>query len=177
MPRGCLTFDGSAGVVVESGEAREVMHFALLLGYGANAICPSTALSTIRELVESGMLEKPVSPVEAVERYITAVKKGLLKTFSRMGISTLRSFLGSQIFEAVGLGRDLVEKYFTHTASRIGGIGLDEIARETVARHRKGFPIDGRWDADRFLVNVQLDPRPRPIRVIVGWTALLPRDR
>ncbi|HEX9205582.1 MAG TPA: glutamate synthase large subunit, partial [Candidatus Deferrimicrobiaceae bacterium] len=143
-----------AAIVVESGEPREVMHFALLLGYGANAICPSTALSTIRELVESGMLEKPVSPVEAVERYITAVKKGLLKTFSRMGISTLRSFLGSQIFEAVGLGNALVEKFFTHTASRIGGVGLDEIATETVARHRRGFPIDGRWDATNNMLDV-----------------------
>jgi glutamate synthase domain-containing protein 2/glutamate synthase domain-containing protein 1/glutamate synthase domain-containing protein 3 len=143
-----------AAIVVESGEPREVMHFALLLGYGANAICPITALSTIRELVESGMLEKPVSPVEAVERYITAVKKGLLKTFSRMGISTLRSFFGSQIFEAVGLGRELVEKYFTHTASRIGGVGLDEIATETVARHRRGFPIDGRWDGANNMLDV-----------------------
>jgi glutamate synthase (NADPH) large chain len=143
-----------AAIIVESGEPREVMQFALLLGYGANAICPSTALSTIRELVESGMLEKPVSPVEGVERYITAVKKGLLKTFSRMGISTLRSFLGSQIFEAVGLGRELVDKYFTHTASRIGGVGLDEIARETVARHRRGYPIDGRWDATNNMLDV-----------------------
>src|SRR5512134_3982094 len=143
-----------AAIVVESGEPREVIHFALLLGYGANAICPSTALSTIRELVESGMLEKPLSPVEAVERYVTAVKKGLLKTFSRMGISTLRSFFGSQIFEAVGLGKELVNKYFTHTASRIGGVGLAEIARETVARHRRGFPIDGHWDAAHNLLDV-----------------------
>jgi glutamate synthase domain-containing protein 2/glutamate synthase domain-containing protein 3 len=143
-----------AAIIVESGEPREVMHFALLLGYGANAICPTTALSTIRELVGSGMLEKPVSPVEGMERYITAVKKGLLKTFSRMGISTLRSFHGSQIFEAVGLGRELVDKYFTHTASRIGGVGLDEIASETVTRHRRGFPIDGRWDATNNMLDV-----------------------
>jgi glutamate synthase domain-containing protein 2/glutamate synthase domain-containing protein 1/glutamate synthase domain-containing protein 3 len=143
-----------AAIIVESGEPREVMHFALLVGYGANAICPSTALSTIRELVESGLLEKPLSPVEAVERYVTAVKKGLLKTFSRMGISTLRSFFGSQIFEAVGLGRDLVDKYFTHTASRIGGVGLDEIAKEAVARHRRGFPIDGHWGSADDLLDV-----------------------
>ncbi len=141
-----------AAILVESGEPREVMNFALLLGYGANAICPHTVLSTIRDLAESDMLENPVSPGVAVDRYITAVKKGLLKTFSRMGISTLRSFLGSQIFEAVGLGKPLVDKYFTHTASRIGGIGLSEIAAEAVARHRRGYPIDGRWDSrDRML--------------------------
>ncbi len=141
-----------ASIVVESGEPREVIHFALLLGYGANAICPHTVLSTIRELAESESLEAPLLPGEAVDRYVTSVKKGLLKTFSRMGISTLRSFLGSQIFEAVGLGKELVESYFTNTASRIAGIGLSEIATETVARHRRGFPADGHWrNADNLL--------------------------
>jgi glutamate synthase domain-containing protein 2/glutamate synthase domain-containing protein 3 len=139
---------------VESGEPREVIHFALLLGYGANAICPQTALSTIRELAESEALEAPLLPGEAVDKYITSVKKGLLKTFSRMGISTLRSFLGSQIFEAVGLGKTLVDKYFTNTASRIGGIGLSEIAAETVARHRRGFPIDGRFGQRNNMLDV-----------------------
>jgi glutamate synthase (NADPH/NADH) large chain len=143
-----------AAIIVESGEPREVMNFALLLGYGANAICPHTVLSTIRELAESDLLEKPVPAGVAVDRYITAVKKGLLKTFSRMGISTLRSFLGSQIFEAVGLGKALVDKYFTHTASRVGGIGLSEIAAEAVTRHRRGFPIDGHWDPRRNLLDV-----------------------
>ncbi len=128
------------------------MHFALLLGFGANAICPHTALSTIRELAESDTLEERLLPGEAVDKYVTAVKKGLLKTFSRMGISTLRSFLGSQIFEAVGLGKPLVEKYFTNTASRIGGIGLSGIAAESVARHRRAFPPDGHLrNADRLL--------------------------
>jgi glutamate synthase domain-containing protein 2/glutamate synthase domain-containing protein 1/glutamate synthase domain-containing protein 3 len=141
-----------AAIIVESGEPREVMHFALLLGFGANAVCPHTALSTIRDLAESDSLEERLLPGEAVDKYVTAVKKGLLKTFSRMGISTLRSFLGSQIFEAVGLGKPLVEKYFTNTASRIGGIGLSEIAAETVARHRRAFPPDGRLrSADRLL--------------------------
>jgi glutamate synthase (NADPH/NADH) large chain len=141
-----------ASIVVESGEPREVIHFALLLGYGANAICPHTVLSTIRELSESEALEAPLLPGEAVDKYITSVKKGLLKTFSRMGISTLRSFLGSQIFEAVGLGKELVDSYFTNTASRISGIGLPEIAAETVERHRRGFPADGRWrSADNLL--------------------------
>jgi glutamate synthase domain-containing protein 2/glutamate synthase domain-containing protein 1/glutamate synthase domain-containing protein 3 len=141
-----------ASIVVESGEPREVIHFALLLGYGANAICPHTVLSTIRELAESEALEAPLLPGEAVDKYVTSVKKGLLKTFSRMGISTLRSFLGSQIFEAVGLGKELVESYFTNTASRIAGIGLSEIAAETVERHRRGFPTDGHWrNADNLL--------------------------
>jgi glutamate synthase domain-containing protein 2/glutamate synthase domain-containing protein 1/glutamate synthase domain-containing protein 3 len=143
-----------AAIVVESGEPREVMNFALLLGYGANAVCPHTVLSTIRQLAEGEELEAPLLPVEAVEKYVTAVKKGLLKTFSRMGISTLRSFLGSQIFEAVGLGKTLVDKYFTNTASRIGGIGLSEIAAETVARHRRGFPIDGRFDQQSRMLDV-----------------------
>ncbi|MBP2674115.1 MAG: Glutamate synthase (ferredoxin), partial [Deltaproteobacteria bacterium] len=143
-----------ASILVESGEPREVMNFALLLGYGANAICPHTVLSTIRDLAESEMLDTPASPGVAVDRYITAVKKGLLKTFSRMGISTLRSFLGSQIFEAVGLGKPLVDQYFTHTASRIGGIGLAEIAAETIARHRRGFPIDGQWDSRNRMLDV-----------------------
>ncbi len=143
-----------AAIVLESGEPREVMHFALLIGYGANAICPHTVFSTIRELAESEMLEKPLLPGEAVDRYITAVKKGLLKTFSRMGISTLRSFLGSQIFEAVGLGKDLVDRYFTHTASRIGGIGLAEIASESVERHKRAFPPNGEWHTKDNMLDV-----------------------
>ncbi|NLF40596.1 glutamate synthase large subunit [bacterium] len=133
-----------AGIVVESGEPREVNHFCLLVGYGANAVSPYLALSTVRFLSESGLLLVPLAPDEAADNYITAVKKGLLKTFSRMGISTVRSYFGSQIFEAVGLGREVVDAYFTHTASRVGGIGLDEIAREAVLRHRRGFPAQGR---------------------------------
>ncbi|MFC1806274.1 glutamate synthase large subunit, partial [Planctomycetota bacterium] len=133
----------SAGIIVETGEAREVVHFALLIGYGANAICPYVAFSTVRELAESGLLEVARTPEEAADNYITAVKKGLLKTFSRMGISTIRSFFGSQIFEAVGLSRDVVDAYFTNTSSRIGGIGLAEIADEAAARHRQAFPAVG----------------------------------
>ncbi len=143
-----------ASIIVESGEPREVIHFALLLGYGANAICPHTVLSSIRELAENEMLEERLLPGEAVDKYVTAVKKGVLKTFSRMGISTLRSFIGSQIFEAVGLGKSLVDKYFTNTASRIGGIGLSEIATEAVARHRRGFPPDGRRRSTDNLLDV-----------------------
>ena len=132
------------GIVVETGSAREVMHFALLIGYGANAICPYLALSTVRHLAEENLLESPMSPEDAVDQYITAVKKGLLKTFSRMGISTIRSFHGSQIFEAVGLAREVVDRYFTGTASRVEGVGLDAIAAEVCALHRRGFPAEGR---------------------------------
>ena len=129
-----------AGIVVESGEAREVMHHALLIGYGANAVCAHVAFSTIRSMVEDDSLERRVTSDQAMDAYISALKKGLLKTFSRMGISTVRSFTGSQIFEAVGLSSALVDEFFTGTASRIEGIGLREIAEEAVQRHQKAFP-------------------------------------
>ncbi|KPJ74533.1 MAG: glutamate synthase, partial [Planctomycetes bacterium DG_20] len=129
-----------AGIVVETGEAREVMHVALLVGYGASAVCPHVALSTAIWMAEKNRLDAPLSAEEAVDNYITAVKKGLLKTFSRMGISTIRSYRGAQVFEAVGLSRRLVDTYFTGTASRIEGIGLDEIAAEVRARHGRAFP-------------------------------------
>ncbi len=133
----------ATAIIVDTGEAREVIHFALLIGYGADAICPYLALYTIRNLAEHNLLEKPVSQEEALDSYITAVKKGLLKTFSRMGISTVHSFFGSQIFEAVGFNQEVIDKYFSGTPSRIGGIGLDEIAREQIIRHRLGFPETG----------------------------------
>jgi glutamate synthase (NADPH/NADH) large chain len=135
-----------AGIIIETGEAREVMHFALLIGYGANAICPSLAFSTVRDLAETGLLEKAHLPGEAIDHYITAIKKGLLKTLSKMGISTIKSYMGAQIFEAVGLGEALVEKYFSGTASRIGGIGLEEIASETRMRHARAYEGNGRGD-------------------------------
>jgi glutamate synthase domain-containing protein 2/glutamate synthase domain-containing protein 1/glutamate synthase domain-containing protein 3 len=133
-----------AGIVVETGEAREVMHFALLAGYGANAVCPHVAFATVRQLAEEGRLEGEPTAEQAADAYITAVKKGLLKTFSRMGISTIRSYFCAQVFEAVGLSSDLVERYFCGTASRVEGIGLDELARETAERHRRAFPPRGR---------------------------------
>ncbi len=138
-----------AAIIVETGEAREVMHYALLIGYGANAICPYIAFSTVRNLAETGLLEKPHLPGVAVDHYITAIKKGLLKTLSKMGISTIKSYMGAQIFEAVGLGEALVEKYFAGTASRIGGIGLSEIAAETRMRHSRAY--EGRGGADQLL--------------------------
>ncbi|OPZ99516.1 MAG: Ferredoxin-dependent glutamate synthase 1 [Planctomycetes bacterium ADurb.Bin412] len=132
------------GIILETGEAREVIHFAQLIGYGTSAICPHVAFSTIRELAEEGLLEGDIAPEIAMDNYITAVKKGLLKTFSRMGISTIRSFFGAQIFEAVGLSRALVDKYFAGTASRIEGIGLDQIALDTQRRYQRALPRRGR---------------------------------
>ncbi|HUT25482.1 MAG TPA: glutamate synthase large subunit [Sumerlaeia bacterium] len=132
-----------AGIILDTGEAREIMHFALLIGYGASAVCPRVALSSVRQIAEANRFGEPVKPEVAVDRYITAAKKGLLKTFSRMGISTIRSYRGAQIFEAVGLSRKLIDAHFCHTPSRIEGIGLNEIAAETLARHQRGFPADG----------------------------------
>ncbi|MGC9363857.1 MAG: glutamate synthase large subunit [Fidelibacterota bacterium] len=133
----------SVGIIVETAEVREVFHFALLIGYGVDAVCPYLALYTVRDLAESKLLEREISAVEAQDAYITAVKKGLLKTFSRMGISTVHSFFGSQIFEALGLDRSVVDTYFTGTPSRIGGIGLNDIAKERLELHIKGFPENG----------------------------------
>jgi glutamate synthase (NADPH) large chain len=138
-----------AGIIAETGEAREVIHFALLSAFGVDAVCPYLAFQTIRQMVENGMLPKLSSPEVAMDSYITAIKKGLLKTLSRMGISTLHGFFASQIFEAVGLNQHLINTYFCGTASRISGIGLDEIAQETSQRHQKGFPHSG--DPDPLL--------------------------
>ena len=129
----------SVGLITETGEAREVFHFALLVAYGADAICPYVAFKTVRKLSEDDLLETAIAPEYAIDNYITAIKKGLLKTFSRMGISTVHSFFGSQIFEAIGLGKTLVDRYFTGTTSRIGGMGLKQIGEETIKRHRQGF--------------------------------------
>ncbi len=125
-------------LVVETAEAREVHHFALLVGYGATAVNPYLAFETIAEMAASGMLEG-VDPEEAAKNYVKAIKKGLLKVISKMGISTLFSYCGAQIFEAVGLDKDFVEKNFTGTASRVGGVGIDGIEREVLERHRWAF--------------------------------------
>lgn len=132
----------SAGIIVETGEAREAMHFAILIGYGANAVCPHVAFSTVRALAET-VYERSVTPEEATDSFITAIKKGILKAMSRMGISTLRSYFGGQTFEAVGIGREVIDQYFTGTVSRIGGIGLDEIAGECMERHFRAWPKKG----------------------------------
>ena len=121
-------------LIIESGEPREVMHFALLIGYGASAVNPYLALETI------GTDEK------AIYNFTKAVNKGLLKTFSKMGISTLQSYRGAQVFEAIGLNRDLVEKYFTGTVSRIEGVGLDVLAQEAILKHQHAFAPQTEFD-------------------------------
>jgi len=125
------------GLLVETGEAREVHHLALLFGYGAAAVNPYLALDTVRTLARES--EPPVEEAVAQERYRQAICEGLLKVMSKMGISTLQSYRGAQIFEAVGLDRALVEKHFTGTPSRLGGVGLAELGREALERHARGF--------------------------------------
>jgi glutamate synthase (NADPH) large chain len=122
-------------LVIESGEPREVMHFALLSGYGASAINPYLALETVENLAWRGELVDGITPEQAVKNFMKSVKKGLLKTFSKMGISTLQSYQGAQVFEAIGLNKELVEAYFTGTTSRLEGVGLDVLAREAQLKH------------------------------------------
>jgi glutamate synthase domain-containing protein 2/glutamate synthase domain-containing protein 1/glutamate synthase domain-containing protein 3 len=126
-------------LIVESGEPREVMHFALLIGYGASAVNPYLAIETLEDMVRRGLLPDEISADKAVKNFIKAIDKGLLKTFSKMGISTLQSYRGAQVFEAIGLSRDLVREYFSGTVSRIEGVGLEVIAQEAVMRHAHGF--------------------------------------
>jgi len=129
-----------ASIIVDSGEVREVMNFALLISYGADAICPYLALNTVRYLAENNLLEQKLKPEEAIDSYIIAVKKGLLKTMSRLGISTLHSYFAAQTFEAIGISKEVIDKYFTGTISRLGGIGLYEIQKEAIMRHNFGYP-------------------------------------
>ena len=136
-----LTREGTrtrAGLVVESGEPREVQHFCLLIGYGAGGINPYLALESVRDLAERGELNG-TKPDYAAYNFIKANEKGILKVMSKMGISTVQSYRGAQIFEAIGLNDDLIERYFTRTPSRIQGIGLDIVEEETLQRHRSAF--------------------------------------
>jgi glutamate synthase (NADPH/NADH) large chain len=126
-------------LIVESGEPREVMHFALLLGYGASAINPYLVFETLEDLARRGHLPDGVTPAIALKNYVKAVNKGLLKTFSKMGISTLQSYQGAQVFEAIGLNRELVGTYFAGTTSRLEGVGLDVLAREARMKHDYAF--------------------------------------
>jgi glutamate synthase domain-containing protein 2 len=128
------------GIVVESAEPREVHHMAALIGYGAGGINPYLALETLRDLCVHGLMSRDVDFHTAEKNYIKALHKGVLKVMSKMGISTLQSYRGAQIFEAVGLQQDFVDQYFTWTPSRIGGVGVDEIERETRARHAYAYP-------------------------------------
>ena len=126
-------------LIIESGEPREVMHFALLIGYGASAVNPYLAIETLHDLKRRGLLAHNVTSNQAEKNFIKAINKALLKTFSKMGISTLQSYRGAQVFEAVGLNQALVEKYFGGTASRIEGVGLDVLAREAQMKHEFAF--------------------------------------
>ncbi len=128
-----------AAFVIESGSAREVHHLALLIGYGAGAVNPYLAFETLGDMIRGGELPG-VTHEKAVRNYIKALNKGVLKVMSKMGISTLQSYRGAQIFEAIGLDKEVVERYFTHTASRIGGADLDAIAAEVRERHQLAFP-------------------------------------
>ena len=130
------------GIVVETGEAREVAHFALLIGYGAGAINPYVALSSLARMVDDGaFVPADLTHEEALQNYIKALGKGLLKIFAKMGISTLASYRGAQIFEAVGVRPDVVDEFFSETASRIGGVGLKTIAEEAGRRHERAYPV------------------------------------
>ncbi len=131
---------GSVGLVVESGSVWEVHHFACLLGYGATAINPYMALSSIRDMKLSGRIQTDLEVEQLKKNYTKAVNDGLLKVFSKMGISTLQSYQGAQIFEILGLNKTVVDRYFTGSISRIEGLGLDEIAKETLAKHAFAFP-------------------------------------
>src|SRR5260221_2894833 len=127
------------GLVVESGDAREVHRCALLLGYGAGVVNPYLAFETLDDMIRQRQLVG-VTHDEAVIHYIHALNKGILKVMSKMGISTLQGYCGAQIFEAVGLDRGFIDQYFTWTASRIGGVGIDIVAEEVQRRHARAFP-------------------------------------
>ena len=126
-------------IIIESGEPREVTHFALLIGYGASAVNPYLAIETIHDMKRRDLLPKDVDAEHAEKNFIKAINKGLLKTFSKMGISTLQSYRGAQVFEAVGLNQFLIDSYFSGTPSRIEGIGLDVLAREAQMKHAYAF--------------------------------------
>ena len=141
-----------AGLIVEAGDAREVHHMALLIGYGAGAINPYLAFESIEDLIAEDMHGLgEMDPVKAVKNYIKACGKGVLKIMSKMGVSTVASYTGAQIFEAIGLGKPVVDAYFTGTISQLGGIGLDEIAAEVAARHAMANPTRPEERAHRKL--------------------------
>ena len=127
------------GVVVESAEPREVAHVALLVGYGAGAVNPYLALDTVSSLARAGTLSSAIAPEKAVRNCIKALRKGLLKTMSKMGISAVASYQGAQIFEAIGVDQQVVDRYFSGTASRVRGVGLAEIAKESLERHARAY--------------------------------------
>ncbi len=138
---------GKVGIVVEAGDVWEVHHFACLIGFGATAINPYLALSSIRDMKESGKIQTDITEDQLKKNYIKAINDGLLKVFSKMGISTLQSYQGAQIFEIIGLDKAVVDKYFTGAVSRINGMNLDDMAREILVKHffafgKKEIPSD-----------------------------------
>ncbi|MCX8073456.1 MAG: glutamate synthase large subunit [Candidatus Binatia bacterium] len=135
------------GIVVESGEPREVHHFCCLIGYGAGAVNPYLAIETIIDMVRDGRI-KGVDEDTAVEHYLKAANKGVLKVMTKMGISTVQSYRGAQIFEAIGLNREVIDRYFTWTASRIEGVGLDVIAQECAMRHHDAYHVPPNLDGE-----------------------------
>jgi glutamate synthase domain-containing protein 2/glutamate synthase domain-containing protein 1/glutamate synthase domain-containing protein 3 len=138
-----LVRDGTrlgAGLVIESGEPREVHHMCTLISYGASAINPYLMFESLADMVQRGLLSEQPSLEEAERNLVKAIGKGLLKTMSKMGISTIHSYCGAQVFEAVGLDAALIERYFSGTASRIGGVGMGVLATEALARHARGYP-------------------------------------
>jgi glutamate synthase (NADPH/NADH) large chain len=130
------------GLLVEAGDVREVHHVALLIGYGAAVVNPYLAMESVEDLVRRGVITG-VTPEQAVRNLNKALGKGVLKVMSKMGISTVASYRGAQVFEAIGLGAELVDRYFTGTTSRLGGVGIDVIAAETARRHARAYPPDG----------------------------------
>ncbi|MER7953390.1 glutamate synthase large subunit [Streptomyces sp. NPDC096030] len=139
------------GLLVEAGDVREVHHVALLIGYGAAAVNPYLAMETVEDLVRAGTFIEGMEPEQAIRNLIYALGKGVLKVMSKMGISTVASYRGAQVFEAVGLDTAFVEKYFNGTATKIGGAGLDVVAKEVAARHAKAYPASGVPSAHRAL--------------------------
>jgi len=137
-----------AGIIMETGEARDVMHIATLIGFGANGVNPYLVFELIAHLKNQGRLPATLTVEAAFENYITALKKGILKIMSKMGIATIRSYRGAQLFEAIGLDSSLIETYFCGTPSRIGGIGLSEIATETLLRYERAFDPAARPDGE-----------------------------
>jgi glutamate synthase (NADPH) large chain len=129
-----------ASLIIETAEAREAHHFCCLIGYGAGAVNPYLAIQTIADLHRDGLFPPEIKEADAIKNYLKAANKGILKVASKMGISTVQSYRGAQIFEAIGLGMDVIDRHFVGTASRIGGVGLEVIAKESLMRHRRGFP-------------------------------------
>src|SRR3954454_24256848 len=138
------------GMIVEAGDVREVHHVATLIGYGAAAVNPYLAMESVEDLARDGFYVK-TEPEVAVRNLVKSLGKGVLKVMSKMGVSTVASYTGAQIFEALGLSQELVDKYFTGTASKLGGVGLDTVAEEVARRHRAAYPVDGIAPAHRDL--------------------------